>query len=193
MAVFASGAYVHNVKDITDILTANDVSKATASGEYGGGEAIWMAFSHNGGADKWSNTGGNSTGWLQWDCGVGNAKSIDSYTVTGRGDGYPDAVMHDWILSGSDDGETWTQLDAQSVNWSSYASGTMLTFMLATPSAPFRFFRIAGHSNQYACAIGELELLECIVPMADPRCYLPPSRRDRLNRNGVSTKNYLAN
>jgi hypothetical protein len=175
--------YAHNVLDITDVMTENNAAKATASGEYGTGEAIWMAFAHDGGTQKWSNDSG--TGWLKWNCGTGVKKAISAYTVTSRGDGYDTSVMNTWKLYGSNDDNTWVELDSQtSISW---ATAEMKTFTLATPSAPYQYFKIEGSSPQYSCAIGELELLEHVVA---PVCYLH-ARRNRMDIKGVSTQDQL--
>jgi hypothetical protein len=153
-------AYLHDDRDITSVLTGPDPSRATASGEYNSNEAIWMAFAHDGGSGKWSNTAGQTTGWLQWDCGAGVSKSIDAYTVTSRNDGYATSMMSTWILYGSNDGATWDVLDSQAdIPWTSNPA-EMRIFNLATRSGPYRYFRISGSSLAYACAIGELELID---------------------------------
>jgi hypothetical protein len=81
-----------------------------------------------------------------------------AYAVTSAND-YPGRDPKDWRLSGSNDGKTWTELDAQK-NQSFFSRHFTLMFKIAKPQA-FAFYRfeVLANHGESGTQIEEVQLL----------------------------------
>lgn len=107
---------------------------ASASSEYSSAYAAWKAFNGAvlGDSTRWL-TNNTTTGWLKLDLGTSRticAVTLRSYVVG--------ASPRDWTIDGSDDGSSWTTVDAQTGQ--TFADGVTRTFTFSP--ATYRYWRI---------------------------------------------------
>ena len=133
----------------------------------------WHVFSQNPTAvyEPWgiyeiwhSETGISFPQWIAYDFGEGNSASLLCYRLTARID-YPPTAPSEWTMQGSNDGETWTDLDAQS-GQSGWAQGEQRIFTLSAASAGYRFFRMlisASDGDAAYVNLAQLELSESVL------------------------------
>lgn len=82
-----------------------------------------------------------SAGWLKYDFGVSNEKTIQQYTVESENDG---RAIRDWTFEGSNDDSSWDVLDTQSsITWSTPETKTF-TF---SNSTAYRYYRVNFTDN----------------------------------------------
>jgi hypothetical protein len=120
---------------------------ASASSEYDSGHAAWHAF-NPAYVDGWAGSG--VPNWLQYQ--FPTAQTLTSYSVL-PGLHYPDGRPTAWTFEGSNNGSSWTPLDAQS------GITTQTYFTISSPGA-YVYYRIditadAGNANS---GIGRLIL-----------------------------------
>jgi len=97
------------------------------------------AFDHNS-ATEWFYSG--TTGWLKYD--LGHTETVLRYTVVSANDRVG-RDPRDWQFQGSNDGSTWTTLDAQGSQLfaNRYQQNT---YTLASPAA-YRYYRLNITAN----------------------------------------------
>ncbi|WP_337174784.1 discoidin domain-containing protein [Paludisphaera sp.] len=90
---------------------------------------------------SWVGTSG--VGWLQYRAPGGAPIVVRGYTVVNAVDAerYPSRVARSWTLKGSNDGVTWTTLDARADGRLVSVNAAALTIRLAAPAA-FRYYRL---------------------------------------------------
>jgi hypothetical protein len=113
------------------------------------------AFDQNS-ATQWFYSG--VTGWLQYDLGNGHAQIVQRYSVTSSDDKVP-RDPKDWQFQGSNDGSTWTTLDAQS-NQAFSERYQIKTYTIASP-ASYRYYRLnitANNGDSTFTALSEFGL-----------------------------------
>jgi hypothetical protein len=112
-------------------------------------------------------TDGVSTGWLRLDIGSGNAKKLYSYAIAvNSAPSQPERAPKNWIVQGSNNGSTWTDLNTQT-NQTSWGSGETREFTLdqAYMATAYRYFRLnvsANNGDDYL-QCGELYLYEAEI------------------------------
>jgi len=120
----------------------------------------YYAFNHDFTDIGWSTDHYTLSGWIKFDFGSGITKTIASYTVTGSS--YQDRSPEDWTFEGSNDDSSWTVLDTR-VDQKDWVSSEKRTYSVSSPP-PFRYYRlnISDSWQNYALAVGEIELFEGI-------------------------------
>lgn len=94
-------------------MTANDAPTPyviAASSEYNNDTRGWKAFSPGG---VWHTISSDPTPWITLDLGAGNARKLYYYSFIGPGSIVSRAPKA-WIIYGSNDGTTWTQICSMS-------------------------------------------------------------------------------
>jgi hypothetical protein len=98
-----------------------------------------------------------TTGWLRYD--LGHTEPVQSYTIRSA-TGLVIRDPKDWQFQGSNDGATWTTLDAQSDQ--AFAQRLELkTYAIANPVS-YRYYRLnvtANNGDVVFTDLGEFELL----------------------------------
>ena len=92
-------------------VTAPVGGAATASTQNAPNESAAMAFDGST-STKWYNQGGGNTGWLQYQFANGGAFAVTAYKISSAND-VPGRDPKSWQVLGSNDGSTWTVIDAQ--------------------------------------------------------------------------------
>lgn len=178
-AVFAA-TFVPNMKDatcvdgnnctytdpatgITYVASASSTRSLPPNRAFDGGKTnkyeAWRAY--------------GSVGWLMIDLGAGNARTANTYAVTGS-TYRTDVSPKDWTFEGSDDAASWTILDTQ-VSQTGWALGETRGFAF-TNSAAYRYYRLnvsANNGNSYLM-VQELEIDEGEVYSPPPVSSDPP-------------------
>ncbi|MCM3292644.1 discoidin domain-containing protein [Paenibacillus sp. MER 180] len=114
--------------------------KATASGEYAPHQGKDKAFDQDI-FSKWLTF--NSPAWLQYE--FPDAKVVTSYSITSAED-EPYRDPKSWVLKGSNDGTSWTQLDVQQ-NQSFTSRHQMKTYSFSNKTA-YKFVKFDNFHNQ---------------------------------------------
>lgn len=134
-------------------------SGVTCSSETVGYEA-WKIFNGLSGAtERWLSAAGNTTGWVRYDFGSGNAKVINKYrwrTMESDSNAVPGA----WDLQGSNDDTNWATL--HSGTNTVQTGNTWIGYFEFRNSQAFRYYRFnvtanCGHATFLVC--DELELI----------------------------------
>lgn len=154
---------------VTPIPAANNVAQGgTTWASEGGGnsaEGSDKAFDRNAGS-KWLG-GNNGVGWLQYDFGAGNAKTITRYDIISAND-VPLRDPKDWQFQGSNDGTNWTTLDTQVGQVFPYRFFPK-SYTFANTTA-YRYHRLNITANNggptYPIQLSELALMVAVVPPA---------------------------
>ncbi len=142
MATYSRSAFA-----IVPAMTAADAPSplvASASTFYNADWAAWRAFGGDAGGNGWSTAPGDTTAtcWLKIDLGSGQARSLDSYTLTARSDGYPQGTPTGWTIYGSNDNSAWTAVHVVSGE-AGFGNGEMRAFALPAPSEAYRYYRFS--------------------------------------------------
>lgn len=153
---------------------------ASASSEYTEAYQAWQALD-NDTATFWHSTGTGPPWWVQYQ--FASPCLISAYSVNNSAGNY---IQSEFNLQGSKDGSAWTLLDSQTGLSLSY--NTTYTYTLAA-LAHYTYFRLTITNAGTYTALSEFGLYG--VEMQLPACYVH-SRRNRLDRAGVSTVNSLA-
>lgn len=127
----------------------------TASGENGADESAAMAFDDNS-TTKWRST--NGPWWIQYRLAGNSGGTVGMYTLT-SGD-YAQSDPKDWILQGSDNGTSWTDIDTRT-NESFRLRNYLRAFRVDNAKA-YKFFRFdfkAANGGTYL-HLSEIELLQ---------------------------------
>ncbi|SDH65782.1 alpha-1,2-mannosidase, putative [Agrococcus jejuensis] len=121
----------------------SQISAVTASGENPPGETAVRLFDGDAGS-KWLTR--TRTGWVQMDFAA--PVTVVTYALTTANDS-ADRNPRDWTLQGSDDGETWVDVDAQVQQLRAAAPFTQVEYALAAP-ATHQHFRLQITANDGA-------------------------------------------
>jgi hypothetical protein len=132
------------------------------------GWAPWRVFNrtiNNTTVDGWFTASGNTTGWIQYNFGAGNAKVIGGYSIIGiqadrTGVDNDMEVAKDWTLQGSNDGATWTILDTQT-NQNGWKVGAKNYYYFENQTA-YQYWRLnitANNGSAVIVGVAEIELL----------------------------------
>ena len=128
-----------------------------AAGEKAPDETAVMA--HDGDTStKWYHEAGGSGTWCTVDFSGTGTATVSSYRLATAND-VPNRDPADWMLQGSDNGTTWTTLDAQTgVTWTSRFQ--YQTFTVGNPTA-YQMYRlnVTAASGATGFQISELELI----------------------------------
>ena len=184
-AVNAAGEGSNSPEEtVTPIPAANNVAQGgTTWASEGGGataEGSDKAFDRNAGS-KWLG-GSNGVGWLQYDFGAGNEKTITRYDIISAND-VPQRDPKDWQFQGSNDGTNWTTLDTQAGQIFPYRFFPK-SYAFANTTA-YRYHRLNITANNggptYPIQLSELALMEpAVVPT-------PPAVPDGFTATSISS------
>ncbi|NEW09167.1 carbohydrate-binding protein [Paenibacillus sp. SYP-B3998] len=120
----------------------------TASGEYGPHQGKDRAFDQDV-FSKWLTF--NSPAWLQYE--FPTAKVVTSYTITSAED-EPFRDPKSWVLKGSNDGSSWTQLDTrQNQSFTSRHQAKTYSF---TNTTAYKYVKFDDFNNQIGSGILQL-------------------------------------
>jgi hypothetical protein len=120
----------------------------------------WKVWDNNYGAGaRWLSAGGQTTGWVSYDFGAGNAQVINKYrwrTMETDSNAVPGA----WQLQGSNDNATWVTL--HSGTNSVQTASTWIGYFTFRNSAAYRYYRFnvtanCGHATYLT--MDDLELI----------------------------------
>jgi len=79
--------------------------------------------------------------WMKVDLGIKNALRVNHYTIQGRQDAFDSHHPRSWKLQGSNDNQTWTDIDTQ-VNNTSINLGTWASIPVSGQTNSYRFLQI---------------------------------------------------
>jgi regulation of enolase protein 1 (concanavalin A-like superfamily) len=118
-----------------------------------GNEGAVKAFDKNPGS-KWLCA---AVSWLQYDFGAGVTQTIKRYTITSGSD-VPARDPKDWQLQGSNDGSTWTTLDAR--NGQSFTTRMQTVAYAISSPAAYRYYRlnVTANNGDVSTQLSELGL-----------------------------------
>ena len=154
--------YSHNSDDLTVLMTANNEpapNVVSASSEYW---PAFGAFAHtvvSGDGQVWVTAANQTTGWLKFDFGSGNAKTVEKYTLSFYNGATLTRAPKTWTLQGSNNDADWTTLDTQT-NVPGWSASEMRTYEFVNGTA-YRYYKINITANQGDATyliVGELEL-----------------------------------
>ncbi len=128
---------------------------ATDSAHINGQEGVY-AFDGNPGS-KWFNNNVAPTGWIQYDFGANNAQLVKRYTISSAND-VSARDPKDWEFLGSQDGTTWTTLDAKSGQ--TFANRYQQNTYPIGNTTAYRYYRlnITANSGEAGVQLSELGL-----------------------------------
>lgn len=106
------------------------------------------------------------------------ARTITAYRIYGRWDGYN---ISNWILYGSNDGDSWNMVDDRSSE-PSIPDGGSMSFGVANPGS-YKFYRIQAQNQMYHVIV-ELQLYENAT--TETRYQLPTSNKVSWLESGFS-------
>ena len=119
---------------------------ASASTENLPAEGAWVAFDGSVNT-KWFNYYMAPPAWLQYEFGGGEARALSQYALT-SGNDVPERDPTDWQFQASNDGVTWTNLDAR--GGESFNSRQQTKSYSFQNSTPYRFYRLYITANHGA-------------------------------------------
>ena len=126
-----------------------------ASSEYSSGYASFRAFNDVTSSSGWATSQGLTTGWLSIACP--GSIIVVKYSLTPWSTDVT-RMCKDWMVVGSDDGESWTTLDTQEnqTGW-----GSEKRFFEMNNRVSYRHYRLvvtANNGNTQFVHIGQMEL-----------------------------------
>jgi hypothetical protein len=131
---------------------------ASASHELAGVYVAWYAFRNQNPCDAagWAVAWTGNPEWLQYQFGTGNV--VTKYSITTRGESGTPRAPKTWVFAGSNDGSSWTQLDAQTdiTDWASSANETKNFVLSNTDSYSYYRVTISASNDASYCGIGNL-------------------------------------
>ena len=134
--------------------------KASADSEYASYYLAWKAMddSNNTNATCWASAPEKTfPHWLQYQFSSG--KIVTSYSITSRNDDTYPLSPKAWKLQGSNNGTSWTDLDAQSGQSFTHDEKKTYSFSNAISYSYYRLSITAG-THDTVVAVGEFELME---------------------------------
>ena len=127
---------------------------------------------------------------VTWQVELIKELTVSSYSLTSAED-VPSRDPQDWVLAGSTDGKTWTELDKRSPGQPFENRHQTKTFEIAKPAA-FRFYRFTFNSNS---SDGYFQVAEVSLPGVSakvvPEAVVEGYRRDLNLMTGVATTRYM--
>lgn len=162
--VFADDGMPYNMI-ITPIMTGTGFPYGVVSASsYNPWNEPWRAF--DGLNNPWNNYWNPwyaSNPWVQYDFGAGSGHTVSTYCVITRNDPSINSVKS-WILQGSNDGSSFSNLDVQNSAFSlrnSVGANLRKCFVVSSPLF-FRYirFQVTDYVVPYYTDVWELELYE---------------------------------
>ena len=138
------------------LSTGNELDfKVTSPSGHGEGDGKTIAGCVDGSnRTKWCVTDVESP--VQWQMELAEGRRVDSYTFT-SGDDVPDRDPKRWVLEGSKDGKTWTELDRRSFEKPFEKRFQVNHFEIARPGA-YRFYRFTFTLRSSGFQVSEIGL-----------------------------------
>jgi hypothetical protein len=120
-------------------------------------EDMTKAFDENS-ATKWYAGDNVNKGWIAYQFASGVTRTVTSYSITSAND-MPTRDPATWELQGSNDGQSWTVVDARTGE--TFASRFLTKTYLSLAPAPYGRYRLNVTANAGASALqlAELQLL----------------------------------
>ena len=150
-------------------LLDGDIDRTSLPGDVSGSSEIGIkesTFAVFDGTDqtKWLTSGGNTTGWIQFEFSDGLAYSVSGYSITSANDA-PDRTPKDWTLQGSNDGVNWTIVDTRvdEAGWSTFEKRSYSFTNIAAYSI-YKLDVTANNGDGGLMGFSEFELLGDDVP-----------------------------
>jgi hypothetical protein len=116
----------------------------------------WNAFDASA-SSMWLGSGGG-VDWLRLDVGSGNSFVMGAYDVQSGVGGLPARCPRNWTMQGSNDGTTWTTVDTRT-NQTSWLAGQVRSFIPATQTTAYRYFRLNITANNGDATFTEVDEL----------------------------------
>lgn len=96
-------------------------------------------------------TSTNGPGWLQYNYGANNKKTVTGYTLTSASD-TPQRDPKDWQFQGSNNGTSWTNLDTRTGE--TFASRVLAKTYSFTNTTPYQYYRLNVTANSGGASYG---------------------------------------
>lgn len=149
--------------------------------------------------NKWVAASGTVTGNVSYDYGSGVTKIITYYSITGvpADENLPNRAPKTWTFEGSNNGSTWTTLDART-NVPAWSMGEKRVYAVNNTTG-YRYYRVNVSANQgdsTILAIAELEFMTItsgskdLLIKVDSVRYIKPGMVIDLYKGGTDVKNY---
>lgn len=137
---------------------------AVASSSYFGNHYPYYAFDDYNTASTWAANG--KTGWLRFDFGAGNEKTIVRYGISV---GNAAEAPKNWTFEGSNDGNNWTVLDTRTdiTNWKTGQNNTRYFTFNNTQS--YRYYRLNVTDNNGGTYLRILQMEMMEDPTQSPK------------------------
>ena len=155
--------YLEKSDYLVPVMSSNsqDGYVASASSVFNSDHAIWKAFDRNINSTWATQDYINPPQWLR--IKLPTAKKCEILQLTSRNDKWWTQIPKDFILQGSNDGSTWTDLLTQTnVNWTEQAQTKRFNIPTSN-QADYLYYRIYMTANKqstfYAFAISEFQLI----------------------------------
>lgn len=175
-------------------MTSNTAPSGTASAStVNSTNAAWQAFDRDSISSNTRWLANATTGWVRYDFGAGNGKVVNYYALTGMNDTSLTRNPKTWILQGSNDGSTWTDLHTVT-NAAAFTQNETRTFYVNNTNS-YQYYRLNISANQGASdytGVKELALyasLESTPVMelnVDVARYLKPGMLVEIYKSGTS-------
>lgn len=191
--VAASVVLIDNVPTMTSDSTPTGVAYASAE-PFGAPLLAYSAFDDTN-TSRW---GTNSLpGYVAYDFGSGNAKTITAYSIVGLGTNDPTTGVEPktWTFEGSNNNSTWTTINTQTA----VAAFTQFEKRIypVTNTTAYRYYRLNISANQAGSGntvVTEFELLtstsnvNALTLNVDSARYLKPTMALDVYKAGTNTK-----
>jgi len=132
-----------------DIRALSGVPSIIASSQNAPGQQAAYAFDGIM-STRWV-TSANGPGWIQYDYGTNNQKTVTGYTLTSASDN-PQKDPKDWQFQGSNNGTSWTTLDTRSGQ--TFATRLLAKSFTFSNTTPYRFHRLNITANSGGSTYG---------------------------------------
>lgn len=162
---FVRGAQIYNTSlfnfiNNVPLMTSDTAPAGTASASsvFAAGREAYKVFDGDG-TTSWAPT--STTGWVRYDFGASNTKTITYYSLRARNDG--GNIVNspkDWTFEGSNDGSTWTTIHTVTNEPAWYLNEKRI---YSSPNTnAYRYYRVnisAVQTGGTNLVVGEFELL----------------------------------
>lgn len=144
---YVTPTLINQVPAMTSNTTPTGVAAASSVADPTSFPA-WKGFDRND-TSRWITAFNNSSGWLSYDFGSGNAKVITYYSLSGGLKAEPGTSHREpknWTFEGSNDNIAWTSLHSIT-NAPAWTAGEVRTYSTSNTTS-YRYYRINISSNQ---------------------------------------------
>lgn len=166
---------------------------ASASDEYSNLYPAWQAFDN--GSLNWIANPVGGVWWLKIDLGAANAGVCQLYGIKGAY-GYVDDPRN-WQFQGSNDGSSWTVLDTQVTNYSSWTGGLERQYSMPNNTTSYRYYRlymtVVGPGGDGYSTVGELLIyISGVVYTTNTSYYIATNSLSSISLANISVINSIS-